>query len=299
MKLSKLCLGTAQLGMNYGINNVSGQPSLNQCRAIIRFAMENGITAFDTAPAYGDSEKILGRCLSELGKEAVLISKLPRLDWRPGSEEITSQIRDTLKASLSNLLIARLPICLFHELRDMSAQERLGLQALLSLKEATWVEKIGASIYSPEEAQVCLRNPDCEVIQVPFNAADKRLLEIDFVRRAKAKRKTILVRSIFLQGLFFKRDLPAELQDFEAFRQRIEAMAENEGMSVMELVFRYALSFEDIDSVIIGVDTIGQLRQNIEIARKGGLPPPLVEAITGLGTAPEYIIDPRQWPKVL
>jgi aryl-alcohol dehydrogenase-like predicted oxidoreductase len=298
MKLSKICLGTAQLGMDYGISNVSGKPSLNQCRAIVGFALEHGITAFDTAPAYGDSEKILGRCLSELGKEAVLISKLPRLDWRPGSEEISSQVREALKASLSNLLIARLPICLFHEFRDMSAQERLALQALLSLKEAGWVERIGASIYSPEEAEACLRIPDCEVIQVPFNAADKRLLESDFFRRAKTKKKTILIRSVFLQGLFFKRDLPADLQDFEGFRQRIEAIAENEGVSVMELVFRYALSFEDVDSVIIGVDSIGQLRQNIEIARKGGLPTPSVEAITGLGTAPEYIIDPRQWPKV-
>jgi aryl-alcohol dehydrogenase-like predicted oxidoreductase len=283
--------------MSYGINNVAGKPSLDQCRAIVRLAMENGITSFDTAPAYGDSEKILGRCLSELGKEAVVISKLQRLDWRQGSEEVASQIREILKASLANLLMARLPICLFHQFRDMYAQERLGLQVMLSLKEAGWVEKIGAAIYTPEEAEACLRNPDCEVIQVPFNAADKRLLDIEFFRRAKASRKIVFVRSIFLQGLFFKRDLPAELQDFESFRQRIEALAENEGQSVAEFVFRYVLSFEEIDSVIIGVDTIAQLRQNVETVRQGGLPPPLVKAITDTGTAPEYIIDPRQWPK--
>jgi aryl-alcohol dehydrogenase-like predicted oxidoreductase len=298
MKLSKLCLGTAQLAMNYGISNVSGKPSLDQSRAIMRFALENGITAFDTAPVYGDSEKILGRCLSEIGKEAVVISKLPRLDWRPGREGIPSQIQESLKASLSNLLVVRLPICLFHEFRDMSAQESLALRVMLSLKEAGWVEKIGASIYTPVEAEACLRNPDCEIIQVPFNAADKRLLENDFFRRAKEKKKIVFIRSILLQGLFFKQDLPADLQDFEGFRQRVETIAEKEGMSVMELVFRYALSFEDVNSVIIGVDTIGQLRQNVEIVRKGGLPPALVEAITSLGTAPEYIIDPREWPKV-
>lgn len=297
MELSKICLGTAQLGMSYGISNVAGKPTFEQCRTIVRFAMENGITAFDTAPAYGDSEKVLGRCLSELGQEAVLISKLPRLDWRPGPGEIASQIQESLKASMANLLIARLPICLFHQFKDMYAQERLGLQTLLSLKESGWVERIGASIYSPEEAEACLRNPSCEVIQVPFSAADKRLLEMDFFRRAKAKKKTILVRSVFLQGLFFKRDLPAELQDFEPFRQRIESMAESEGMDAAEFVFRYALSFEEIDSLIIGVDSIDQLRRNIEIVRKGGLPAPLVKAVTELGTAPEYIVDPRQWPK--
>jgi len=297
MKLSRVCLGAAQLGMAYGISNVAGKPTLEESRAIIKAALEGGITTFDTAPAYGDSEKVLGRCLSEFGQETVLISKLPRLDWRLGPEEIAARIRETLKESMANLLIARLPICLFHQFKDMYAQERLAVHELQSFKDLGWVEKIGASIYSPEEAEACLRNPSCEVIQVPFNAADKRLLEIEFFRRAKKRNKLILVRSVFLQGLFFKHDLPAELGDFEPFRQRLEALAGNESMSVSELLLRYALSFEEIDSVIIGVDTIDQLRRNIEVLRQGGLPSAVVEEINGLGTAPEYIIDPRQWPK--
>ena len=297
MKLSKICLGTAQLGMAYGICNVAGKPSLEESRTILKTALENGITTFDTAPAYGDSEKVLGQCLSEFGQETVLISKLPRLDWRLGPEEIASQIRGILQASLANLVAVRLPICLFHHLNDMYARERLAARELHSLRNKGWVEKIGASIYTPEEAETCLRNPACEVIQVPFNAADKRLLEMEFFSRAKERNKLILVRSVFLQGLFFKRDLPAELLDFEPFRQRIEALAESERMSVVELLLRYALSFEEIDSVIIGVDTIDQLLRNIEIVRQGGLPPAVLEKINELGTAPEYIIDPRQWPK--
>jgi len=297
MKLSKICLGTAQLGMAYGISNVAGKPSLEEIREILKTALENGITTFDTAPAYGDSEKVLGRCLSEFGQETVLISKLPRLDWRLGPEGIACEIRGILQASLANLLAAQLPICLFHHLNDMYARERLAVQELQSFKNMGWIEKIGASIYTPEDAEACLRNPACEVIQVPFNAADKRLLEIEFFRRAKVKNKLILVRSVFLQGLFFKRDLPAELQDFEPFRQRVEAIAESESMSVAELLLRYALSFEEIDSVIIGVDTVDQLRRDIEIVRRGGLPSAVVGKINELGTAPEYIIDPRQWPK--
>jgi aryl-alcohol dehydrogenase-like predicted oxidoreductase len=60
MKLSKLCLGTAQLGLDYGVNNLTGKPRFEESRAIIQTALESGITAFDTAPAYGDSEEILG-----------------------------------------------------------------------------------------------------------------------------------------------------------------------------------------------------------------------------------------------
>jgi aryl-alcohol dehydrogenase-like predicted oxidoreductase len=283
--------------MSYGISNVAGKPTLEESRTILRTALENGITAFDTAHAYGDSERVLGRCLSELGQETVLISKLPRLDWRLSPAEVASQIRGILQTSLANLLAARLSICLFHHLNDMYARERLAVHELQSFRNIGWLERIGASIYTPEDAEACLRNPACEVIQVPFNAADKRLLDIEFFRRAKERNKIILVRSVFLQGLFFKLDLPAELQDFVPFRQRIEAIAESEGMNVLELLLRYALSFEEVDSVIIGVDTIGQLLQNIEIVRQGGLPPEVVKKINELGTAPEYVIDPRQWPK--
>lgn len=297
MKLSKICLGTAQLGMAYGISNVTGKPTLEQSREILRTALDNGITTFDTAPAYGDSEKVLGQCLAEFGRETVLISKLSRLDWRLSSEDIAARIRSSLETSLSNLLAVRLSVCLFHYLHDMYTRERLALQTLMAFKEMGWIEKIGASIYTPEDAETCLRNPACEVIQVPFNAADKRLLETDFFRRAKEKKKLVLVRSVFLQGLFFKPDLPAELQDFTPFRERVEEIARGEDISLEELLLRYVLSFEDVDSVIVGVDTIDQLRRNIDISRRGGLDASTVEKINRLGTAPEYIIDPRLWPK--
>ncbi len=297
MGLSKFCLGAAQLGMDYGINNYTGKPSFEESLAIVRFALENGITTFDTAPGYGDSEKILGQCLQEIGGRADLISKLPSLDWKLGPEEIVSLVRKTLEATLENLQVVRLPIYLFHRYEDMYHRERLALKELLALKSSGLVERIGASVYTAGEAEACLRNPACEVIQVPFNLADKRLLEIDFFRGAKERAKTVLVRSVFLQGLFFKRDLPGELQDFEPFRQQARTLAENEGLELAEMAFRYALSFDDIDSVIIGVETIRQLRRNLDIFRKGALPTSVLDKINGLGTAPEYIVDPRQWPK--
>jgi aryl-alcohol dehydrogenase-like predicted oxidoreductase len=62
-----------------------------------------------------------------------------------------------------------------------------------------------------------------------------------------------------------------------------------------ELALRYVLSFKAIDSVLIGVETLGQLKDNIRIFDKGGLPRRLLDKIRRLGTASENIIDPRQW----
>ena len=56
----QLVLGTAQLGLDYGITNTNGKPKLTQSLEIIKQALDNDINIFDTARAYGDSEYILG-----------------------------------------------------------------------------------------------------------------------------------------------------------------------------------------------------------------------------------------------
>ena len=297
MKISRICLGTAQLGMDYGINNLTGKPSLEESRSIVRKAIERGITAFDTAPAYGDSEQVLGRCLGEWPGEYVVVSKVSAINWQSGAATAPQEVRKGIQSTLLNLGAPRLGICLFHRFEDMYMQGRAGLNALSSVKEEGLVEKIGCSVYTPDEAESCLRLPACEVIQVPFNLADKRLLEIGFFRKAKASGKLVFVRSVYLQGLFFKPELPAGLADFEPFRAKLEALAAAEGLSLTELALRYALSVEGIDSVIIGVETAAQLGKNLDLVEKGMLPERLVEEINGLGTAAEYAIDPRQWPR--
>jgi len=297
MNISRICLGSAQLGMDYGINNLTGKPGPEESRSIVRTAVEKGITTFDTAPAYGDSELVLGRCLGELPGEYVVVSKVPALDWRSGPAAVAVELRQGIQTTLHNLNTPRLSICLFHRFEDMYMRGRAAFNALRSLKDQGLVEKIGCSVYTPDEAESCLRLPACEVIQVPFNLADKRLLSIDFFRKAKAGGKLVFVRSVYLQGLFFKRELPAGLGDFEPFRANLESLAAAHGLSLAEIALRYALSVDGIDSVIVGVETAAQLEKNLDLAGRGNLPERLVSEINGLGTADGHTIDPRQWPR--
>ena len=83
MKNCRLVLGTAQLGLSYGIANKTGRPDQGVATAIVHEAWKNGIREFDTAQVYGDSEVVLGRALAELGIscEAKIITKIaPNLD---------------------------------------------------------------------------------------------------------------------------------------------------------------------------------------------------------------------------
>jgi aryl-alcohol dehydrogenase-like predicted oxidoreductase len=58
--LNKLILGTVQLGVNYGINNSEGKPSLAKSFDILNMAYENGIRTLDTAEAYGNAQEVIG-----------------------------------------------------------------------------------------------------------------------------------------------------------------------------------------------------------------------------------------------
>jgi aryl-alcohol dehydrogenase-like predicted oxidoreductase len=295
MRLSKLCLGTAQLGMDYGINNLTGKPDPDESRAIIQTAVEEGINTFDTASVYGDSETILGQSLGDLDQECILVSKLPPVDWTQPPAEIGRRIEISLEETLRHLGISRLSIYLFHRFEDLWPQNGLAVKKLESLKAQGLIEKWGVSTYTPCQAEECLDVENIGVIQVPCNLADQRLLKNDFFKRAQEKAKTIFVRSVFLQGLFFKKNLSWPLEDFEPYRQELEKIARNEGLAMTELALRYVLSIDGIDSILIGVETLGQLKEDIRIFREGGLPKSLLDRVLQLGPVPEKIIDPRQW----
>ena len=57
----KIGIGTAQLGLNYGIANKSGKVNFLEAKRIFSIASNNNINVIDTANSYGDSEKILGK----------------------------------------------------------------------------------------------------------------------------------------------------------------------------------------------------------------------------------------------
>ena len=64
--ISKITLGTVQLGLNYGINNADGMPSAETAEKVLSQAIDCGITSFDTSSAYGTSEKVLGNYFNNL-----------------------------------------------------------------------------------------------------------------------------------------------------------------------------------------------------------------------------------------
>ena len=60
MTINKISLGTAQFGLSYGIHPLSKQVEFNEIKNILGYAYSKKIDLLDTAPSYGNSEKVLG-----------------------------------------------------------------------------------------------------------------------------------------------------------------------------------------------------------------------------------------------
>jgi aryl-alcohol dehydrogenase-like predicted oxidoreductase len=281
--------------MAYGINNRSGKPSFEESRAIVETALNNGIRTFDTAPAYGDSESILGECLGGSRDGAMIVSKISSVDWSLDPDSIVGKIRGNLETSLARLRIPAIPLYLFHRFPDVESGNRLVLEEIRSLKKKGLIGKIGVSVYTPEEAEGALSIPGLEAIQVPFHLLDKRLLENGFLGRARERGFLVFSRSVFLQGLFFRESIPPNLQEFVPLQMRLKEISFDAGMGLAELALRFALSMDAIDSVLVGVERLDQLHENIRIWRKGKLSEDILRRIVQLGNASDRVNNPTLW----
>ena len=127
--MERLVIGTAQLGMKYGIASRNGQPDIKTSESIIKTAWESGIREFDTAQAYGESEHVLGDILSLLGinNKVKIASK-----FHPGLNHLNKYaLLKALEKTLSNLKIPRLYRIILHKEEFLDLWNK-GLSEILS-----------------------------------------------------------------------------------------------------------------------------------------------------------------------
>lgn len=287
-----MMLGTAQFGMNYGIANISGKPSGETVKEIIRTAFENGVNCLDTAPAYGDSETIIGKVLAELGlKEKMhVISKVkvPQ-DLAPGMQEefITSSVENSLR----RLRVERLAACLFHRTDDLCY-----LEIMRKLETRGLVGGVGVSLDDNRDCQEVI-DLNLQYIQLPYNIFEHRFDKF-FAALPRNGRPIIFARSAYLQGLLLmlEEQISPALSCVKPVRHQLSALATASGMDMAELCLRFVLSNPHISSVLVGVDNIRQLELNLKIIRKGVLPPDLLTAIrTAVPLFDEHVVRPSLW----
>ena len=268
MMQNKLCLGTAQLGMCYGIKNeLKRQPSQKESYAILEKAIAGGIDTIDTASAYGEAEELLGSF--GIGNyKVVVISKVQFSEKERIIKPPKTWIREKVYRSLSCLKISRLEGLLLHTAADFYDQNLM--EELLRLKEEKLVKYIGVSIYTEKDAIAVIKSRQMDLIQIPYNVLDQRLEKNTFFKIARKNNVRVFARSAFLQGLllFHPDNIPIHLKRAEQYVREFERIAYKHGFSKKEAAFLFNYSHPEIDKVVFGVDTLKQLEENLKILEK-------------------------------
>lgn len=260
---AKLCLGTVQFGMQYGINNALGrQPTEAEVFDVLDVALSFGIQMFDTASAYGTSEELLGRYALG-GRGGQIISKL-----HPAVEGEQRNVLDELRHTLVRLAVPRLYCYMLHRVEDLDDVSIM--DAMEDAKERGWTDKIGVSVYSPLDALQAAGDSRIDVIQVPYNALDQRLDECGFFALVKNHGKEVFARSAFLQGLLLMPPADAEekVAGSGVYVEHFQTVVREAGYLPQEAAMLFALCHPGISYVVFGVDTSAQLKENAALASR-------------------------------
>jgi len=297
--VSRVTLGTVQFGLPYGVANRAGQPDERAVTEIVAAALEGGVTCLDTAATYGTSEEVLGRVLHGLGVagRVVVVTKVRPLH----AAELASPAlaRRAIEASVAEsrrrLALDCLPLVLFHREADA-----VHLDALADLRDRGWLRAAGVSCDNATGPAARLAaHADVAALQLPASVLDPRHHRAGSFAAAAARGVAVFVRSVYLQGLLLmpEADVPPALVPVIPARRALAALAAEAGMSLAEIAVRFMLGVPGVTSLVLGVDSPAQLRDNLALAGRGPLDAVLAAAVAAAVPAlPDAVLSPPLWP---
>ena len=284
----RIAIGTAQFGMDYGIANTAGRVPQPEVQKILDLARKNRIDTIDTAALYGHSEAVLGA----VGvSDFKIVTKVPPLpaDIKAPVEWLHSVIH----SSLHSLRVNYLDIVLFHRASDIigNAGEAL-LDAISTAQKLGRIGKVGLSIYSPQELDQVITKFLPECVQAPINVFDRRMISSGWLGHLRREGVEVHARSLFLQGLLLM-EASERPEYFNRWRKDFEAYddwVQGSGLHPVQANTAYLSKIEEIERVVVGVDSAEQLREVVAGVSSGvRLPPP------PMLTQDEALLDPSRW----
>jgi len=264
MSTNRLALGTVQFGLDYGVANEAGQVAFEEVHHVMDLAKTNEIDVLDTAIAYGTSEEVLGKVVVDGFR---VVTKLPPL--AENQNNVAQWVTEQVRESLARLGQKKLYGLLLHRSEDLSAaQSGQLIQALADLKDVGIVQKIGVSIYSPDELEMVCKKINIDLVQAPLNVVDRRMETSGWLDRLKSDGVEIHTRSVFLQGLLLmeRSKIPMKFSRWSNMWHIWQENLRELGVTPLEACLSYPLSLDQVDQVMVGVDSAKHLQDIISAA---------------------------------
>ncbi|MBI0296786.1 aldo/keto reductase [Streptomyces sp. PRKS01-29] len=313
VSVSKMCLGAMMFGP-------WGNPDHDESTRIIQRALEAGINFIDTADVYshGESEEIVGQAIKGRRDDIVLATKFHNPMGDDPNQRGNSRrwIMRAVEDSLRRLQTDYIDLYQVHRPSpDTDIAETLS--ALTDLVRQGKVRYIGSSTFPGSqivEAQWTARERSLERFvceQAPYSIL-VRGIEADVLPTAARHGMGVITYSPLAGGWLsgrwrqdadlptpaparqrladrFDTSLPVNQRKLEA-TEALAHLAEDHGMTLIELAIAFALNHPAVASVLIGPRTLGHLQSQLPAADVV-LDPAVLDRIDEIVT-PGTVINP-------
>lgn len=289
--LARIGLGGAQFGLDYGVSNPRGRISEAEVGRLLATAAAAGIATIDTAPAYGESETVIGRLIGADPAWSIVTKSVDLAQAPTG--KAAGLFADGVRRSLDRLRRPYLDVLLFHRVDDLKREDAPDIVATAEgLRDAGLIRRLGFSAYDAAEIDLGIARLKCDVAQVPYSLVDQRLASSGHLRTLARNCIEVHARSVFLQGLLLLPidRLPVYARAFAGGLDRVHRRAADLGLTTMELCLAHARQAPGVAIVLVGVASLGDLEQIVAVT------PRELPDLSGLAVADPALVDPRRWP---
>ena len=272
IRVSEIAFGGVEIGLPYGIGVHSKADMLSEKEAVqlLHSALDSGINFFDTARMYGTSEKIMGLAFQDRRDRVVICSKCRHFrdnDGRlPSSDKLREIIETSLQESLLALQTGFIDIYMLHQADLEILDNETVLNTVLNLKKKGVIRAMGVSTYAVEETKKAIDNGVWDVIQLPFNLMNQSH-ESQFFSAAQLG-VGIMIRSVLFKGILSDKGkkLHPELHAVQMHLNLYDELLSESIPDLPTLATKFALSFEQVSSVLIGIDRLNYLHKSLTAA---------------------------------
>ena len=291
MTFNKICIGSANFGMEYGLDKKS--PLLKKdIKEIFEFLKKENTIYIDTAANYKNSEIIIGKYSTKKFKIITKIKKIPK-----GVKYLEKWLKNEIYISCKKLRVNKIYGLLVHDTQDLKNKKKAKkiYKTFDILKKSKIIEKIGLSIYNPNELDLYLKNYNFEIVQAPLNIFDRRIINSGWLKKINEKGIEFFARSIFLQGLLIK-DINKIDKFFSPYKKKFEKFeiwTQKLNISKVEACIRFVNSYREVDKVIVGINNKMHFFENYKFLKKDKLIVP-----NSLEIKSGKILNPKLWKKV-
>lgn len=264
MSIKKIIIGTAQFGLKYGIGNSNEKVAAKSIEKILSFANKNGIDTLDTAPSYGDAEKILGR----IGVSNWKVQTKIKID-KNNESKISENIKNQIETSMNNLRISNFYSLLLHDENQLINEDKFEVyDCLLNLKKNGYINNFGVSFYNPDRLIETSKNFKFDFAQVPINVFDVRFLS--YLDQFHSRIKSFQARSIFLQGLLLldKLERPIKFKKWDSNFCKFEEWNVKNKISPLESCINFINNINKVENIIFGIRNDIELSEILDIFRR-------------------------------